>query len=55
MTMMMTLPHIENTLSYALEQAWCVMLRRDTNEVAVSFDEGIVVIKVGQCPSLSCQ
>jgi len=38
---------LENTLSYALERAWCVSLRRDANEVAVGFDEGIVVIKVG--------
>jgi coatomer subunit beta' len=37
---------LENTLSYALERAWCVSLRRDANEVAVGFDEGIVVIKV---------
>ncbi|KAG1811654.1 coatomer WD associated region-domain-containing protein [Suillus variegatus] len=37
---------LENTLSYALERAWCVSLRRDANEVAVGFDEGVVVIKV---------
>ncbi|KAI6042200.1 WD40-repeat-containing domain protein [Pisolithus marmoratus] len=36
---------LENTLSYALERAWCVALRRDANEVAVGYDEGIVVIK----------
>ncbi|KAF8226697.1 hypothetical protein L208DRAFT_1380098 [Tricholoma matsutake] len=47
MTMMMTIPRVKNTLSYALEQAWCVVLQRDANEVAVSFDEGIVVIKLG--------
>jgi coatomer subunit beta' len=39
---------LENTLSYALERAWCVSLRRDANEVAVGFDEGIVVIKLGR-------
>ncbi|KAG2741564.1 hypothetical protein P692DRAFT_20822239 [Suillus brevipes Sb2] len=39
---------LDNTLSYALERAWCVSLRRDTNEVAVGFDEGIVVIKLGR-------
>ncbi|KIM61439.1 hypothetical protein SCLCIDRAFT_121865 [Scleroderma citrinum Foug A] len=39
---------LENTLSYALERAWCVALRRDANEVAVGFDEGIVVIKLGR-------
>ena len=37
---------IENTLSYALERAWCVALPKDANEVAVGFDEGVVVIKV---------
>ena len=37
---------IENTLSYALERSWCVSLRKDANEVAVGFDEGVVVIKV---------
>lgn len=39
---------LENTLSYALERAWCVALRRDANEVAVGYDEGIVVIKLGR-------
>jgi len=37
---------IEHTLSYALERAWCLALRKDTNEVAVGFDDGVVVIKV---------
>ncbi|KAL0950314.1 hypothetical protein HGRIS_010289 [Hohenbuehelia grisea] len=39
---------IENTLNYALERAWCVSLRRNANEVAVGFDEGVVVIKLGR-------
>ena len=38
--------NIENTLNYALERAWCVALRKDANEVAVGFDEGVVAIKV---------
>ena len=37
---------LENTLGYALERTWCVALRRDANNVAVGFNEGIVVIKV---------
>jgi coatomer subunit beta' len=37
---------MKNTLNYALECAWCVSLRRDANEVAIGFDEGVVVIKV---------
>ncbi|TFK47007.1 coatomer beta [Heliocybe sulcata] len=39
---------LENTLSYALERAWCVALRKDANEVAVGFDEGAVIIKLGR-------
>ncbi|KZV89572.1 WD40 repeat-like protein [Exidia glandulosa HHB12029] len=35
----------ENTLSYALERAWCVA---GANDVAVGFDEGLVVIKMGR-------
>ncbi len=45
---------VENTLSYALERSWCVALRKDANEVAVGFDEGVVVIKLGRDePTLS--
>ncbi|TDL30082.1 coatomer protein [Rickenella mellea] len=39
---------LENTLSYALERAWCVSVRRGANDVAVGFDEGVVVIKLGR-------
>ncbi|KIK57342.1 hypothetical protein GYMLUDRAFT_46217 [Collybiopsis luxurians FD-317 M1] len=39
---------IENTLSYALERAWCVALHRTANEVAVGYDDGVVVIKLGK-------
>ncbi|KAJ3513632.1 hypothetical protein NLJ89_g2841 [Agrocybe chaxingu] len=39
---------IENTLNYALERSWCVALRKNANEVAVGFDEGVVVIKLGR-------
>ncbi|EMD40312.1 hypothetical protein CERSUDRAFT_110917 [Gelatoporia subvermispora B] len=39
---------LENTLSYALERAWCIALRRTSNEVAVGYDEGIVVVKLGR-------
>ncbi|KAI4527169.1 Coatomer, beta' subunit [Schizophyllum commune Loenen D] len=45
---------IENTLSYSLERAWCVALRKDANEVAVGFDEGVVIVKLGRDePTLS--
>jgi len=39
---------LEHTLSYGLERAWCVALRRDANEVAVGFDEGVVVVNLGR-------
>ena len=37
---------LENTLSYGLERAWCIAVRKEANEIAVGFDEGSVVIKV---------
>jgi len=39
---------LENTLSYALERAWCVAVRKSGNEVAVGYDEGVVVVKLGR-------
>jgi coatomer subunit beta' len=39
---------LENTLSYALERAWCISVRKDANEIAVGFDEGVVVVKLGR-------
>jgi len=39
---------IENTLNYGLERAWCVAIRKGANEVAVGFDEGVVVLKLGR-------
>ena len=37
---------LENTLSYGLERAWCVALRRGSNDVTVGFADGVVVVKV---------
>ena len=37
---------LENTLSYALERAWCIVAHKTTNDVAVGYDEGVVVFKV---------
>ncbi|EEB88447.1 hypothetical protein MPER_13715, partial [Moniliophthora perniciosa FA553] len=31
-----------------MERAWCVALRKDANEVALGYDEGVVVIKLGR-------
>ncbi|KAI0048076.1 coatomer protein [Auriscalpium vulgare] len=39
---------LENTLSYGLERAWCIAVRKEGNEIAVGFDEGSVVIKLGR-------
>lgn len=39
---------IENTLSYALERAWCVALMSGANDIAVGFDEGVVVVSLGK-------
>ncbi|ORY30022.1 coatomer WD associated region-domain-containing protein [Naematelia encephala] len=45
---------LENTLSYGLERAWCVAYRKAGNEIAVGYDEGAVVIKLGRDePSIS--
>ena len=37
---------VDVTLSYTSEHARCAALRKDANEVAVGFDEGILVVKV---------
>ncbi|GJJ05895.1 hypothetical protein Clacol_000082 [Clathrus columnatus] len=39
---------LENTLNYGLERAWCVSMRKGSNDVAVGFDEGVVVVKIGR-------
>jgi coatomer subunit beta' len=49
---------LENTLNYGLERAWCVSLSgghgggasaaMGSNEVAIGFDEGLVVLKLGR-------
>lgn len=37
---------LENTINYSLERAWCVAYQKGSNDVAVGFDDGLVVIKV---------
>ena len=39
---------LESTLSYGLERCWCVAYRKNGNEIALGYDEGLVVIKVSQ-------
>ena len=39
---------LEQNLSYGLERAWCVSYQRGQQGVAVGFDDGAVVIKMGR-------
>jgi coatomer subunit beta' len=39
---------LESTLSYGLERCWCVAYRKNGNEVALGYDEGLVVLKVSR-------
>ena len=39
---------LEQNLNYGLERAWCVAYQRGKQNVAVGFDEGMVVIKMGR-------
>ncbi|KAK9236939.1 coatomer WD associated region-domain-containing protein [Lipomyces kononenkoae] len=39
---------LEQTVNYGLERAWCVSYRKGTNAIAVGFDEGSVVLKMGR-------
>ncbi|MCO5565035.1 hypothetical protein L7F22_018705 [Adiantum nelumboides] len=45
---------LESTLDYGLERAWCVAYRKTGNDVALGYDEGAVVVKLGkEEPSVS--
>jgi coatomer subunit beta' len=45
---------LESTLDYGLERVWCVAYKRSGNDVAIGYDEGAVVIKLGkEEPSVS--
>ncbi|KAK9477576.1 coatomer WD associated region-domain-containing protein [Lipomyces japonicus] len=39
---------LEQTLNYGLERAWCVGYRKGNNAIAVGFDEGTIVMKMGR-------
>ncbi|KAL8958508.1 MAG: hypothetical protein Q9193_004452, partial [Seirophora villosa] len=39
---------LEQSLSYGLERAWCVSYQRGKQGVAVGFDDGAVVVKMGR-------
>jgi len=42
------LGHIPTRERYALERTWCIAIRPQGNEVAVGYDEGVVVVKLGR-------
>ncbi|KAJ9114335.1 hypothetical protein QFC22_005788 [Naganishia vaughanmartiniae] len=45
---------LETTLSYGLERCWCIAYRKSGNEIAIGYDEGAVVVKLGrEEPSVS--
>ena len=45
---------LESTLDYGLERVWCVAYKKSGNDVAIGYDEGAVVVKLGkEEPSVS--
>merc|ERR1719428_2365729 len=38
---------LEATLNYLLERVWCIATQRGSNNAAIGYDEGTVVIKMG--------
>ncbi|XP_046891713.1 coatomer subunit beta'-like [Hypomesus transpacificus] len=39
---------LENTLNYGMERVWCVCGQRGSNSVALGYDEGSILIKLGR-------
>ncbi|CAB1349201.1 unnamed protein product [Coregonus sp. 'balchen'] len=39
---------LENTLNYGMERVWCVCGQRGANSVALGYDEGSIIIKLGR-------
>lgn len=37
----------ETTLNYGLERAWCIAVTKDSNKIAIGYDEGTIVLKLG--------
>jgi len=37
---------LENTLNYGMERVWGIATTRGSNNIAVAYDEGTIVIKV---------
>lgn len=38
---------LESTLNYGLERVWTIACQRGSNNVALGYDEGSIIIKVG--------
>ena len=39
---------LENTLNYGMERIWAISCRKGSNRVALGFDEGSMMIKMGK-------
>ena len=39
---------LENTLNYGLERVWSVICMKGSNDVAIGYDEGSILIKLGR-------
>lgn len=39
---------LEKVLSYNLERAWCISCKRGTNTIALGYDDGTVLLKMGR-------
>ncbi|PAV92208.1 hypothetical protein WR25_08988 [Diploscapter pachys] len=39
---------LETTLNYGLERVWCIQAQKGSNTVAIGYDEGSVVLKLGR-------
>ena len=37
----------ETTLNYGMERAWCLAPTKDANKIAIGYDEGTIVLKLG--------
>lgn len=44
---------LETTLNYGLERVWSIAHQRGSNDVAIGYDEGSVMIKVGGVSNIS--
>lgn len=44
---------LESTLNYGLERVWAIAAQKGSNNVALGYDEGSIIIKVTHCNSCS--